>query len=29
VKSIFEFTYGDFQILNYDPCPAIKAPIAV
>ncbi|MDD4287907.1 MAG: thymidylate synthase [Candidatus Peribacteraceae bacterium] len=29
VKSIFGFTFGDFQILNYDPCPAIKAPIAV
>ncbi|MFH0851289.1 MAG: thymidylate synthase [Candidatus Peregrinibacteria bacterium] len=29
VRSIFGFTFGDFQILNYDPHPAIKAPIAV
>lgn len=29
VKSIFDFTYGDIQILNYDPHPSIKAPIAV
>ncbi|MDD5041427.1 MAG: thymidylate synthase [Candidatus Peribacteraceae bacterium] len=29
VQSIFGFTFGDFEILNYDPCPAIKAPIAV
>lgn len=29
VKSIFDFTYEDFQLLNYDPHPTIKAPIAV
>jgi len=29
VRSIFGFTFGDFQILHYDPHPAIKAPIAV
>ncbi|PIQ75806.1 thymidylate synthase [Candidatus Peregrinibacteria bacterium CG10_big_fil_rev_8_21_14_0_10_49_24] len=29
IKNIFEFTYGDFAILNYDPLPGIKAPIAV
>lgn len=29
VRSIFGFTFGDFQILNYDSHPAIKAPIAV
>ncbi|MFH0851168.1 MAG: thymidylate synthase, partial [Candidatus Peregrinibacteria bacterium] len=29
VQSIFGFTFGDFQILHYDPHPAIKASIAV
>jgi len=29
VKDIFEFTYDDFELLNYDPHPGIKAPIAV
>ena len=29
VRSIFGFTFGDFQILHYDPHPAIKAPIAI
>jgi thymidylate synthase len=29
VKDIFEFNYDDFQLLNYDPHPHIKAPVAV
>ncbi|MDX1913897.1 MAG: thymidylate synthase [Saprospiraceae bacterium] len=29
VRDIFGFKYEDFEILNYDPWPAIKAPVAV
>ncbi len=29
VKDIFGFTYEDFKLENYDPHPAIKAPVAV
>lgn len=29
VRSVFDFTYDDFTLENYDPHPAIKAPIAV
>lgn len=29
VKSIFDFKYDDFNLINYDPHPVIKAPIAV
>jgi len=28
-KSVFEFELDDFEIVNYNPHPAIKAPIAV
>jgi len=27
--SIFDYTYDDIAIVNYDPHPAIKAPVAV
>jgi thymidylate synthase len=29
VKDIFSFTYEDFELLNYDPHPHIKAPVAI
>lgn len=29
IKSIFDFTYEDFTLENYNPHPAIKAPVAV
>ena len=29
VKSIFDFTFEDFELINYDPYPGIKAPVAV
>src|SRR5690554_1370237 len=29
IKDIFGFKYEDFELLNYDPHPAIKAPVAV
>lgn len=29
VRSIFDFKYEDFELVNYDPYPAISAPIAV
>lgn len=28
-KSLYEYTFDDFEFLNYDPWPAIKAPVAV
>ena len=28
-RSIFDFTFDDFELLNYDPHPHIKAPVAV
>jgi len=29
VRSILDFTYDDFELVNYDPHPHIKAPVAV
>ena len=29
VHSIFDFVYEDFEVVNYDPHPHIKAPVAV
>lgn len=29
VRSIFDFKYEDFELLDYNPHPAIKAPVAV
>ncbi len=29
VKSLFDFTFEDFDLENYDPFPPIKAPVAV
>lgn len=29
VKNIFDFRYEDFELVDYDPHPAIKAPVAV
>jgi thymidylate synthase len=29
VESLFDYRYEDFQLVGYDPHPAIKAPIAV
>lgn len=29
VRDIFSFQYEDFELLNYDPWPMIKAPVAV
>ena len=29
VKNIFDFKYEDFELINYQSHPAIKAPVAV
>jgi thymidylate synthase len=29
VKDLFEFKFEDFQLVNYDPHPHIKAPVAI
>ena len=28
-KNIFDFKFEDFELINYDPWPGIKAPVAV
>ncbi|MEK7137312.1 MAG: thymidylate synthase, partial [Patescibacteria group bacterium] len=29
VQSLFDFSFGDIEIVKYDPYPSIKAPISV
>lgn len=29
VKNIFDFTYEDFELLNYEPHPLIKGKVAI
>ena len=29
IRSLFDFRFEDFELLNYDPHPGIKAPVAV
>lgn len=29
ITSLFDFDFDDFELLNYDPYPSIKAPVAV
>jgi len=29
IKDLFQFTFDDFTLENYDPWPAIKAPVAI
>ena len=29
ISSLFDFKYDDFEVVNYDPDPSIKAPVAV
>ena len=29
VKDIADFTFDDIEVVNYDPHPSIKAPVAV
>jgi len=29
IKNLYDFRFEDFELIGYDPHPAIKAPIAV
>jgi len=29
IRNLFEFRYEDFNLVGYEPHPAIKAPVAV
>jgi thymidylate synthase len=29
IKDLFDFSFDDFELTNYDPQPHIKAPVAV
>ena len=29
VKDIFDFTFDDFELINYDPHPLIKGSVAI
>ena len=29
IKDVFEFTYEDFELINYEPHPHIKAAVAI
>jgi thymidylate synthase len=29
VASLFDFKYGDFELVGYNPYPGIRAPVAV
>jgi thymidylate synthase len=29
IKNIFDFTYEDFELLNYNPHPLIKGKVAI
>jgi thymidylate synthase len=29
IKNIFDFTYEDFELINYDPYPLIKGKVAI
>jgi len=29
IRNLFDFSYEDFNLVGYQPYPAIKAPVAV